>query len=237
LRRVNPSFPHRVGERAILRNKKGLSEDSVFREVFGLWDDVDGSKRVIPTAVWDGRVAEDPPAQDEPPSALAADMGHDRVVSIDGCWLDPETGACHVEILALDQTPDAAGAVDWLAERAGRKIPVVIDELSLAAEMIPLLKKRNVKVIITRTHDMSKACSGFYGDVVAGRLTHAGQGQLDDALAGAKSRKIGDAGGWGWDRRDPTVNIAPLVAATLARFGAVVTKPRVPNSGKVVVLT
>jgi hypothetical protein len=73
--------------------------------------------------------------------------------------------------------------------------------------------------------------------VVAGRLTHAGQGQLDDALAGAKSRKIGDAGGWGWDRRDPTVNIAPLVAATLARFGAVVTKPRVPNSGKVVVLT
>jgi hypothetical protein len=56
-------------------------------------------------------------------------------------------------------------------------------------------------------------------------------------LAGARKRKIGDAGGWGWDRRDPSVNIAPLVSVTLARFGAVVNRPKVRDSGKLVVLS
>jgi hypothetical protein len=39
-------------------------------------------------------------------------------------------------------------------------------------------------------------------------------------VAGAKKRPIRDAGGWGWDRRDPTVSIHPLVAASLALLGA-----------------
>jgi hypothetical protein len=50
---------------------------------------------------------------------------------------------------------------------------------------------------------------------------------LDAAVAGARRRPIGDAGLWAWDRRDLSVFIAPLVAVTLARFGAVTTgKPR-----------
>src|SRR5690349_16094523 len=52
LRNVNPSFPHRVGERAILRNKKGLTEDSVFREVFGLWDDFVKQFSPLNGALW-----------------------------------------------------------------------------------------------------------------------------------------------------------------------------------------
>jgi hypothetical protein len=40
---------------------------------------------------------------------------------------------------------------------------------------------------------------------------------LNDALAGARRRRLGDA--WAWDRRDSTVDISPLVAATLARHG------------------
>ncbi|MDB5716439.1 MAG: hypothetical protein JWO15_3836, partial [Sphingomonadales bacterium] len=42
----------------------------------------------------------------------------------------------------------------------------------------------------------------------------------------AKKRNIRDAGSWGWDRKDPTVNIAPLVAVTLARFAAEITKKK-----------
>jgi hypothetical protein len=116
---------------------------------------------------------------------------------------------------------------------------VVVDEYSPAAEMIPLLRARRVKVVVSRSPDMAKACSGFYGDAVAApaRLSHADQAQLNDALAGARKRKIGDAGGWGWDRRDPSVNIAPLVSVTLARFGAVLTRPKVRNGRKVVVLS
>jgi hypothetical protein len=55
----------------------------------------------------------------------------------------------------------------------------------------------------------------------SGRLAHPGQAQLDTAVTGARRRPVGDAGLWAWDRRDGSVFVAPLVAATLARHGAV----------------
>ena len=39
---------------------------------------------------------------------------------------------------------------------------------------------------------------------------------------GARRRPIGQAGAFGWDRRDGTVFVAPLVASTLARHGAMI---------------
>jgi hypothetical protein len=51
-------------------------------------------------------------------------------------------------------------------------------------------------------------------------LSHPGQAQLDAAVGGARRRPLGDAGLWAWDRRCGSTFLAPLVAATLARFGA-----------------
>lgn len=221
--KANPSYPLRTPLESMLRMRENIPDDASWgREAMGKWDEVAEVQRVIPSDIWNALAAgSEAPAQDAPPSALAVDMSHDRVISIDGCWLTEHS--CHVEILALDAAPNSSTAVEWLVERAGRKIPVVIDSYSPAASMIPTLKARGVRVVVTNANDMSKACGGFFDDALAGRLTHADQKQLNDALAGASRRKIGDAGGWGWDRRDPTVNISPLVSATLARFGATVT--------------
>jgi len=52
-------------------------------------------------------------------------------------------------------------------------------------------------------------------------VSHADQPALDAAVAGARRRPIGDAGAWACDRRDGSVFVAPLVAATLATHGAV----------------
>lgn len=77
--------------------------------------------------------------------------------------------------------------------------------------------------------------------ISAGKNTDAvSQKALDDALAGAKKRAIGTAGGWAWDRKDPAVNLAPLVAVTLARYGASTRKrrtstKRIPVKRKVVI--
>ena len=47
---------------------------------------------------------------------------------------------------------------------------------------------------------------------------------------------IGKAGGWGYDRSSPTVEIQPLVAVTLARVAASIQGPKKndPMAGKVV---
>jgi hypothetical protein len=74
-------------------------------------------------------------------------------------------------------------------------------------------------------------------DVEGGRLTHADQESVNDAREGARKRAIGTAGGWGYDRSSSSVNIAPLVAVTLARLAAAGTKKTSSGSKRVVVLS
>lgn len=223
LRQVNPSFPHRVGERAILRNKKGLTDDSVFREVFGLWDE-NSAEVVIPVEFWEKLEAEGP-SDGTAPSAIAVDASHDGIPVVAACWrVDDQS---HVELLGAGEVDDEALA-DWLAEKSAPKIPVVIDSASPAARLIPLLQTRKVKVTAGTSQGMSKACGGFHSAAASSLLTWGGPNGylIGRALAGAQKRKIGEAGGWGWDRRNPETNISPLVAVTLAHYGASNAKKR-----------
>lgn len=224
LRRVNPAFPHRVGERAILRNKKGLGEDSVYREVFGLWDEFSKQFSPINGPLWREGV-DIGPSDSTKPNALAVDMSHDREISIGACWL--EDASAHIEEVWAGV--DEPAAVEWVVARAGRRMPVMIDAKSPASSMIPALRARKVRVLTGNENDMARGCGLVKSDVEAGRLTHADQESLNDAREGARKRAIGKAGGWGYDRADGSVNIAPLVAVTLARVAATISEK--PTSG------
>lgn len=227
LRQVNPAFPHRVGERAILRNKKGLGTDSVYREVFGLWDEITKQFSPINGVLW-AEGADVGPPETTKPSALAVDMSHAREISVGACWL--EDSSAHVEEVWAGV--DEPAAVDWIVARAGRRLTVVIDSMSPAASMIPTLKARGVKVHAGSAGDMAKGCGLITSDVNAGCLTHADQKSVNDAREGARKRAIGTAGGWGYDRKDPSVKIHPIVAVTLARLGASLTQRRTGTSAR-----
>jgi hypothetical protein len=92
------------------------------------------------------------------------------------------------------------------------------------------LKLRRVQVLTGSASDMSRACGLVVADLLADRLTHGDQESVNEARRGARRRNIGTAGGWGYDRSDASVNIAPLVGVTLARLAAVLNK-RPSNSG------
>lgn len=214
--KANPSFPLRTSERAMLRLRKKLkNDDSWRREALGIWDEVAKQFSPINGPLWADGV-DVGPADGVRPAALAVDMSHSRSISIGACWSEPES--THVEEVWAGA--DDAAALDWVVARAGRKLPVLIDSMSPAASMIPALKARGVKVHAGTSGDMAKACGMFQADVVAGRLTHGDQESVNDAREGARKRAIGTAGGWGYDRSDASVNIAPLVAVTLARLAA-----------------
>lgn len=221
---ANPALGLRITEEAIADERNELSPEGFGRERLGIWDEVAAAQVVIPMAVWNAQVNLSPPVGNEPPSAMSVDMSHDRVVSVAGAWANGDE--CHVELLAVDAVSDPLQAVELVASQAGRKITVFIDSASPAAAMVPALRERKVKVNVTSAGDMGKACGLFFDDVNAGRLWHADQEQLNQAVVGAKKRGIRDAGAWGWDRKEGTTNIAPLVSVTLARFGAAVTKKR-----------
>lgn len=232
LRQVNPAFPHRVGERAILRNKKGLGTDSVYREVFGLWDELTKQFSPINGPLWREAVDVGPPDTAKP-AALAVDMSHDRQISAGACWL--EDSSAHLEEVWAGV--DEPAAIEWVVKVAGRRIPVMIDAKSPASSMIPTLRARKVKVLTGNENDMARGCGLTKSDLEAGRLTHADQESVNDAREGARKRAIGTAGGWGYDRKDGSVNIAPLVAVTLARIAAAINEKPATKPRKVVVRT
>jgi hypothetical protein len=223
--KANPSFPKRTPERAFLLNRKILDDESFRREFMGIWDEYEQKNSPLNGALWREGV-DVGPSDGTKPAALAVDASHAREISVGACWL--EDTSAHVEEVWAGT--DEAAAVEWVTARAGRRIQVVIDGMSPAASMVPALKARRVKIHTGSSSDMAKACGLTVSDLEAGRLTHADQEPVNDAREGARKRAIGTAGGWGYDRKDPSVNIAPLVAVTLARLGASMTKQ--PTNGQ-----
>lgn len=233
LRKANPSYPHRTTHRALLRLRKKLKNDDAWnREARGIWDEIVKHFSPINGQSWSAGVDVGPDPSIRP-DGMAVDASHDRQISIGACWL--EESSAHVEEVWAGV--DEPAAVEWLAASADKRMPIFIDGMSPAASMIPALKARGLKVYTGNASDMSKACGLFASDVDMERLTHGDQESVNRAREGAKRRAIGTAGGWGYDRSDSTVNIAPLVAVTLARLAAAMRKKKQPKPRKVVVRT
>jgi hypothetical protein len=221
--KANPAWHERINHEVVQGEFETYPPDRFALDRLGIWR-ADQISRVVDASSWDRLAikADDVPVAE--PSAFGLDMSHDRMVSIAVCVKGEERD--HVEVAALDHASDTLAVVEWLVERAGKRIPVVVDAMSPAANLVPALLERRVKVKVTNSSDMAKACGSFYDAVTQDRLSHFAQPQLDTALAGAKKRAIGTAGGWGWDRKSPSTNLSPLVAITLAKYGADTVKKR-----------
>jgi hypothetical protein len=227
LRQVNPSFPHRVGERAILRNRKGLTEDSVFREVFGLWDD-DGTGRVFGPGRWEH--CRGPAPAEVRLSALAVELEADlSKASIVGAGM--AAGRAYVRPL------QSGSGDDWIAgrlkdlQRASGAL-VLIDSTGPAAGLVKKLKAAGVRHRLLKAAEVRDAFDGFFRLVSDEILLHEGFSELDAAVKGAVSVTVGDRRKWG--RWKSTADISPLGAATLAgwwvsRPAPKVTPPQHPS--------
>lgn len=217
--KANPSFPDDTPRESILRMRKKLGDASFLLEGAGVWPKVIKQFSPLNGALWADQV-DLGPEDSARPTAIGVDMSHARKISIGACWQAGDLA--HVE--EVWSGIDEAQAIEWIVAAAGRRTLVVIDSMSPAASMIPTLKARKVNVRAGTSGDMSKGCGLMVSDLEGGRLTHADQESVNDAREGARKRAIGTAGGWGYDRRDPSVELQPLVAVTLARLGASMAK-------------
>lgn len=216
--KANPAYGVRISEEACADDRAAMDDQQFAEERLGIWR-VDKHRAVFTEAEWKA-LGSDGPAEGVKPAALAVDMSHGRQISVAACWHTDNDGLFGEEVWA---GADSAAAVAWLRERAGCRMPIVVDSASPAASLVPALKALRAKVVTTSAADMSKACGLMFDMAKAGTLRHGDgedQTSLAAAVVGAKKRPIRDAGGFGWDRRDETVNIAPLVAFTLAALGA-----------------
>lgn len=222
---ANPAYGTRIGHEAIATELASMGEEQFRMERLGIWPALARHIPVLKASEWKALQSGGPDAG-AAPVALGVDMSHGLQISVVGAWVVGD--AVHVEEVWAGN--DVAAALTWIVAAAGKRTEVVIDDLSPAAQMIPELVSRRVKVRRTTARDMTKGCLIFETRATSGMLSHSGQPQLASAVAGAKKRPIGDAGGWGWDRRDATVTIHPLVAATLALLAA--SSTRKPTTGE-----
>lgn len=218
---ANPSYPARTSAKAILRLRKLLSLDDFKREALGIWDEQEaGALR----ALWPSLVDIDSDRPLRP--ALAVDITPDRVyASIAAAGRTPD-GLTHVDV--LEHGPYDAGLVDRvvaLAEEVDACV-VVLDPSGPAGALIPEFEENGIRVKPDTGEMMLDALSareaaqahGVFVDLAVNKLLrHRNRVELNDALAGAKTRALADA--LAWSRKHSSVDISPLVACTNASYG------------------
>jgi hypothetical protein len=237
--KANPSFPERTPLESMERMREQLTDDDSFRrEALGIWDD-DGHSSAIPAGAWNDLTVADVP-EEWPLAAIGLDMNPERTrLSVAVAAFGPDN--VHLELVPFADLGSKA-VVEWVYERARRRIPVVIDSYSPARSFEAELRKRGCLVRVLSGAELSQACGGLYDAVtVDASVTHYGQEVLDKSLAGATKEKFGPGGAWKWNRKSLEIDLSPLMAATAAHFGAVkfAKRPIAPGEkpgGKVVIL-
>ena len=219
----NPAAGRRIRSETIEGELALFSDRSFARERLNCWPAVGAKKSAIPASRWaDCKV--DAPSEDWPLAAIGVDMNPERTKVTITMAVFADEPVVHVEVAAdapFDEEGTAA-VVAWVFERAGRRIPVVIDSFSPARVFEPHFKKKKMLLRILSGAEFGQACQGLYDAVMKDKsVTHGGQEQLSASVGGAVKENIGSAGQWKFKRVSLDVDLGPVISAACAHFGAV----------------
>lgn len=215
---ANPALGIRISLEHVGRELQamGAREFAVERLGVGDWPDTDGREvEVVSADEWNRLL--DQHSEITGDVFLAWDTTPDRSSTAIAAAGKREDGLWHVELV------EHRGGVGWVPEfLAGvvkRQSPAGVgtDRGAAGGTLIPAVaEKVSCEVHEFSGRDYANACGVFYDAVNEGTLRHRGQELLNDAVRSATKRKLGEA--WAWARSEG--DISPLVAATLALWGA-----------------
>lgn len=230
---ANPALGHgRVSLESIARLRESMSDAGFGREVLGMWPAPTSSTSgwvVLAEDVWRSRGG----AAERPSGPVA--------LAVESAWPDGATSAVSVagqhgaEVLTqvVAHYPGTGWVIPRVVEIAARHRPlaVVLDRRSPAGhlhdELADRLAALGVPLLTPQVQDVA-AAAGALRAAVAGDapfLRHYDQPELDEAVAAAERRPLGDA--WAWARRGE-VDISPLTSVTLAVWALLRAAPEPP---------
>ena len=212
--RCHPALGHTISE-GVIRHARATLSDSEFRRAFLNIKDGRQGDPVIDPADWlacqgDGSVITSR-------KIIAFDVSPDRQFSTIAVAGASSLGEfTHIEV--IDNGKGTGWVVPRLVElRRHDPLAILCDQSSPAAALISECEVHGLKVTPTTTREHIDACGSFFDDVKARGIVHLGQASLNAAVNGADRREVTDA--WLWSRKRSSVDISPLVACTLARWG------------------
>lgn len=215
---ANPALGIRISADYIASEYRELDPRTFAVERLGVgdWPDPHASSTVIDLGLWDSLTDVNSHIPGVP--VFAFDVSPTRgsaTISAAGGRAD----VVHVETVQ-HQREGVGWLVPSLIEKAKkhRAAKLVCDGASPAAALIPELEKHGIQVEALTAQDYARACGVFFDFTDQKKLRHLGTTELRSAIKGAATRPLGDA--WAWSRKNSGVDITPLVAATLAVWGA-----------------
>jgi hypothetical protein len=224
---ANPGMEIRISQEHIANEHGGMLSARGFaveRLSIGDWPDPsEAAGREISAEIWEDCL--DPHSKAGKLRAFAVEVTPDRRYSAISVASRRADGKIHVETVEHER------GTGWVVARAvelGRKYkaPIGLDERGPAASLLPEFKEAGLepvppdtpsaKLVTIGSGDFAKAYGVFVDAATQRILRHLGTPELNTAVAGAVTRKIGEA--TGWSRRDSDVDISPLVAGTIATW-------------------
>lgn len=211
--RANPALGKRLSAEFTMNELESLPAAEFLRERLGVAEILDTSSAEISPGAWEACADHRSVPQD--PVVFGVDVSPERGGSIVVAAAS-STGGVHVEL--VEQRP----GTDWIVARArelqdkwvGSKVGIVAGSPAWSLE--PDLIAAGVQLVPMSTAELAQACGSLADGVRDQSVKHRGDTGFVAALRGAKSRLSGDA--WLWSRKSSTVDISPIIAATVARW-------------------
>jgi hypothetical protein len=216
--KANPAVGYRLTLEKVRNERMTLSPAGYARERLGVGDypsDGTDTWQVIGEDAW--RALADAKAKPTGPYSFSVDATPERDYAsiVVAC---PWRGGTHLEVV------EHRAGMGWVVERARQLNEKwgprcwVVDGGGPAGSLIPDLQEAlGVTVVQPKVREIAQATGQFYDAVADQSISHFDPPPLAVALAGAQKRPLGEA--WAWARRGVGVDISPLVAATLAKWG------------------
>lgn len=221
---ANPAMGYRIDPEFIAVERSTMPHEAFMVERLGVWKAQSLSAK-IPLHAWEAVQVDESPEPER--VCFGVDIPPDRgSVSIAVC--SPSEDRFVFEL--ADRRPGTEWAVARCIELGDRYAGsvFVVDAAGPASGLVPDLEQAGVRVVATNSREYAGACGRLFDAVVNAQAFHTGQPELTAAVMGAATRRLGDA--WAWSRSSSQVDIAPLVAATLALWGsATIVAEEVPD--------
>jgi hypothetical protein len=217
----NPALGGRVSYESVADERADMDDETFARERLGVWASNTADRwLVIPHAKWAARAG----AEGRPDGPVA--------FALSASWPNAETGAIavagykggQVYVQVVEHRPGTS----WMPARMKqlqdehKPVVVVLDDRDPAKCEKQALKDAGVQLRSLTTLEATEAYGMFIAAVMGDTpyLWHYDQPELNNAVASADNRPVGDA--HTWMRKGPH-DISPLVAGTDAAYGLAVT--------------
>jgi hypothetical protein len=210
----HPAYGRTIFAPAMYAALDEMGQEEFSRAYGNRW--IHTAARVIPRTAWMAAAAPDQPMPPIGDCALSFDVALDRTdACIVAAWRD---GGGMARLEVADYRPTSGWVPERLLQLRERLQPVAIsyDAAGPALDVADRCTRLGLDLMPVKTKEYVAACAGlleaFMGEAVSVR--YRPNVALDAAAAAAVRRSLGDA--WAWGRRQSTVSISPLTAATTA---------------------